>query len=56
MQDIKKNINDMQDCSFIFKTEPAYFFNNKIIWYFFRCLHNILPSNFVGTIHLYLKK
>ena len=56
MQDIKKNINDMQDYSFIYRTEPAYFFNNKIIYFFLKCLHNISPSIFAGTIQFFLKK
>lgn len=42
--------------SFIYPTDPSYFFNNKILFYIQKFLHRIFYKEFSGTLFVFLKK
>lgn len=42
--------------SFVYRTEPAYFFGNRIVFAVQNFLHRILPSFLVGNLFIFLRK
>ena len=56
----KKEINDYfknySSKIFIFKPDPAYYFNLKIFYLFFKFIHLIFPNFFSGILICFLKK
>lgn len=55
-RDIKKLFKNYQIEYFIFNTDPAYYFNSKIIYNFFKIIHVMMPLFFVGIIYCILTK
>jgi len=54
--DLKKQFSGYKSKSFVFKTDPSYYFGSKAIYMFFSFIHRILPSLFCGNLFVYLKK
>jgi SAM-dependent methyltransferase len=42
--------------SFIYRTEPAYYFGSKLLYNFMEFLHRLLPSFFCGNLFVFIKK
>jgi ubiquinone/menaquinone biosynthesis C-methylase UbiE len=54
--DIKKIFFNFEDYSYLYKCDPAYFFNNYFIYHFFIFLHFLLPKKYSSNILIFLKK
>jgi SAM-dependent methyltransferase len=54
--DIGKYFSGWSSKSFIYRTEPAYYFGNKFIYNIIAFIHRILPAFFVGNLFVFLKK
>jgi SAM-dependent methyltransferase len=53
LSDLNKIFNDFEEHSFIFRTEPSYYFGNKLIYTVLSFLHRIMPGFFSGNIFCY---
>ena len=53
---IKRTFFNYSNNMFIFIPDPAYYFNSKLIFLFFRFVHIILPSFFSGILISFSKK
>ena len=53
---IDKTFKGWNNKSFIFKTDPAYYFGNKIIYQTLYLVHKVLPKFACGNIFLFLQK
>tara|TARA_B100000989_G_scaffold287540_1_gene257254 strand:- start:2496 stop:3209 length:714 start_codon:yes stop_codon:yes gene_type:complete len=54
--DINKFFNSNTNKSYIFKTEPAYYFDKNIIFNTINIIHAIMPKFFSGNIFVYIHK
>ncbi|MEO0356696.1 MAG: class I SAM-dependent methyltransferase [Pseudomonadota bacterium] len=53
---IKNVFADWEDSSFMARTDPAYYFGRKFIYYCFDVLHRIMPKAFSANIFVFLRK
>lgn len=56
LKDINKCFKGWDNRSFIFRAEPAYYFNNKLIYSIQKFLHRLFPSFLCGNIFLFIQK
>lgn len=56
LQDINGYFNKWINKTFIFKSDPGYFFGNKYIYYLQKGFHTVFPAFFSGNIFLFLQK
>ncbi len=56
MRDIKRRFDGWENRSYIFKSDPAYYFGNKYIYKIQQFLHTHLPAVFSGNLFIFLKK
>lgn len=55
-RDIKKIFRNWNNKSFIYKSEPSYYFGNKLIFKIQSLFHNILPAFICGNLFIFLQK
>lgn len=56
MKNIKSTFSHWANFSFIYRSEPAYYFGNRIIFKLQLLLHRIAPSFFCGNLFIFVKK
>ena len=56
LKDISEIFSKYHNNTFIYKSDPAYFFGNRIIFILFNFLHAISPSFFYGSLFVFLRK
>lgn len=56
LKELKKYFRKYKDKSFIFRSDPSYFFGNKHIYHFQKFLNNFLFEPLVGTLFVYKQK
>lgn len=56
LYEVEKYFPSYIDKSFIFRTEPSYFFGNKFIYYFQKFIGNFLIDPLVGNLFIYKQK
>lgn len=56
LSDIRKNFKDYENWTFIYKTDPAYFFGNKKIYILQKFIFSIMPRFFSGNLMIFVKK
>jgi len=56
MSSIRKAFPTYKHHSYLYTAEPAYYFGNKILYYFFCWLHQVLPKVMVSEIFVFLRK
>lgn len=55
-RDLVKAFPNWSDRSFVFKTRPAYYFGNRLVYYFLSVVHTLLPSVLVGNLFVFVQK
>lgn len=56
LREIKKIFPNYENKSFIFRGEPSYYFNNKLIYKFEKTISRLFFDQFVGNLFIFLKK
>ena len=56
MKDITKAFEAWENKSFIYKSEPDYYFGNKVLYYLQSCIHKFLPVQIYGNLFIFVKK
>ena len=56
MKDITKAFEAWENKSFIYKSEPDYYFGNKVLYYLQSCIHKFLPVQLYGNLFIFVKK
>ena len=53
---LQKLFSDYDDYSFIYRTEPSYFFGSKLVFFIQKVIHFILPHFLIGNLFVFLNK
>ncbi len=56
LRDVKNTFDGWRNDSFIFRTEPAYFFGSRWVFYVQSFLHRVLPVIFSGNLFVFVQK
>jgi len=56
MRDIKSTFSEWDNFSFIYRSEPAYYFGKSVIFKLLSFLHRIMPSFLFGNLFVFVKK
>ena len=56
LREVKKLFHNYENKSFIFRTEPSYYFGNKYIYKLEKIVSRISIDQFVGNLFIFLKK
>lgn len=56
MRDIRATFQGWEDFSFIYRTDPAYFFGNKNVYALQSTLHRLLPAFASGNLFVFARK
>jgi hypothetical protein len=55
-KDIKKKFKNYENFIYLETPDPAYYFNNKIIYNIMQFLHKLLPKSLTSVLFVFLKK
>ena len=53
---ISKIFKNFENFSYLMIPDPAYYFNNKILFLFFKLIHKFAPKHFTSMLFVFLKK
>lgn len=53
---IKRTFSGYSDRSFVYRSDPAYFFGSRIIFGIEKVLHGLFPKEFCGNLFIFLHK
>ena len=53
---ISKIFKNFENFSYLMIPDPAYYFNNKILFFFFKLIHKFAPKHFTSMLFVFLKK
>lgn len=53
---IRSHFDDFEDFSYIFRSDPSYYFRNRRIYTLLKMVHHIAPSWFSGNIFAFLQR
>jgi len=53
---LRKAFPSFQDYSYLYSAEPAYYFDNRLVYNFFCLLHRVSPPMFVSNLLIFLRK
>lgn len=56
LQDVKNAFSGWENRSFIFRSDPAYFFGSKTVYRLQSLLHRVMPSFFCGNLFIFVRK
>lgn len=56
LSDFNKYFNDWSNHSFIFRSDPAYYFGSKLLYRFQSILHRLLPASIIGNLFIFVRK
>ena len=56
LKDIRRCFPGWQDCSFVFRTDPAYYFGKRWLYAAMSLVHRLAPAPFIGNIFAFLRK
>lgn len=56
LKDINSNFSNWEDFSFIYRSEPAYYFGNKFVFALQSLLHRLMPAFACGNIFVFVRK
>tara|TARA_B100001093_G_C26787965_1_gene997579 strand:+ start:1082 stop:1798 length:717 start_codon:yes stop_codon:yes gene_type:complete len=56
LNDIKNTFHDWENMTFIYRSEPAYYFGNKFIFLLQSVLHRLLPAFACGNLFVFIRK
>ena len=54
--DIKQAFSGFRDCSFLYRSDPAYFFGSRLAFAGLKFLHLVAPTFLIGNIHVFMQK
>ena len=56
LYDIKKIFNNWENKTFIYRSEPSYYFGNKYVFLLQSAIHRILPAFVSGNLFVFVRK
>ena len=56
MKDIKSTFSDWENFSFIYRSEPSYYFGNKYVFALQSVLHRLMPAFACGNLFVFVRK
>jgi len=56
LRDVERAFSGWEQKSYIYRSDPAYFFGNKIIYRLLSLLHRVLPVFFCGNLFVFVRK
>ena len=56
LHDIKKIFNNWENKTFIYRSEPSYYFGNKYVFLLQSAIHRILPAFVSGNLFVFVRK
>ena len=56
LKDIRRHFPGWRDFSFVFRTDPAYYFGKRPVYAVMSFLHRLAPASFSGNIFAFVRK
>lgn len=56
LKDIERVFHGWEHKSYIFRSDPAYFFGNKTLYWLQSALHRVFPAFFCGNLFVFVRK